>query len=336
MQVDIACFGEVLTRLSTPGRTPLAGAASLDLHIGGAEANVAVALAALGHRSAMVTASPEGALGDGAWRFLRSAGVDMRFSFRAAGRQGLYFLSHGASLRPSEILYDRADSAFARANWSRVDWRAAFAGARWLHVSGITPALGPGLAVATREAMAAARVLGMRVSFDGNYRARLWESWDSRPRETLCELVSHADLFFASHRDMGLLLDRPFSNDGVGRRREAAMAGVEAFPNLSLIASTARHVEASDRHRLSARIDCPDAGYQTQEVSMSGIIDRIGGGDAFAAGVLHGLLLDAKPAEAVELGLALSCLKHSVPGDAAMFGQEDLNAFSAECLDVRR
>jgi 2-dehydro-3-deoxygluconokinase len=334
--VRLIGFGEVLTRLATQGRIQLAQASALDLHVGGAEANVVAALASLGHPSAMVSAIPRGGLGDGAWRALSAAGVDLTRSFRAPGRQGLYFLTPGGSLRASEILYDRAGSAFALHDWAGFDWQAAFAGAEWLHVSGITPALGPNLALATHSAMAAARALGMQVSFDGNYRANLWESWDSDPRTILTELVRQADLFFANHRDMALLLDHPFSGDGEVRRREAALAGFEAFPNLKWIASTARHVETSDCHRLAARIDTPDTGFQTREVAMPGIIDRIGGGDAFAAGVLHGLLEGEDVPRAAELGLALACLKHSVPGDMALFSRSDVESFSGEGADVKR
>lgn len=334
--VRLIGFGEVLTRLATQGRVQLPQARSLDLHVGGAEANVAAALASLGHRTAMVSAIPQGGLGDGAWRALAAAGVDLTRSFRAPGRQGLYFLSPGGSLRASEILYDRAGSAFAAHDWSGFDWSAAFEGAEWLHVSGITPALGPDLAAATGAAMAAARTAGLRISFDGNYRAHLWESWDSDPRTILTGLVRQADLFFANHRDMALLLDHPFSGDGEARRREAAMAGFSAFPNLKWIASTARHVETSDCHRLAARIDTPEAGVQTPEVAMPGIIDRIGGGDAFAAGVLHGLLEGVSLSRMAELGLALACLKHSVPGDMALFARADVEGFSGEGVDVKR
>jgi len=329
-------FGEVLTRLATQGKVQLPQASALDLHVGGAEANVMAALASLGHRAAMVSAIPINGLGDGAWRALAAAGIDLSRSFRAPGRQGLYFLAPGGSLRASEILYDRAGSAFATQDWSGFDWSAAFAGAEWLHVSGITPALGPDLALATHNAMAAARALGLRISFDGNYRPALWESWDSDPRAILTGLVRQADLFFANHRDMALLLGQPFSGDGPARRREAALAGFAAFPNLKWIASTARHVETSDCHRLAARIDTPEAGFQTPEVAMPGIVDRIGGGDAFAAGVLHGLIEGSPVPRAAELGLALACLKHSVPGDMALFGRADVEGFSGEGADVKR
>lgn len=335
-RVDIVCFGEVLTRLSTPDRGLLARAKTLDVHSGGAEANVAVAIAALGGRSAMLTALPHGALGDGALAFLRSVGVGTEGVRRAAGRQGLYFLTPGASLRASEVIYDRNHSAFVTFDWTSIDWTATLAGARWLHVSGITPALGPALAEATCAAMAAARALGVRVSFDGNYRARLWEASGRDPRAVLCELVALADLFFANHRDMALLLDRPFSGEGSARRREAAEAGFAAFPNLRWIASTNRRVNHVDLHSLAARIDTPDAAQETDEVEIAGIIDRIGAGDAFAAGVLHGLLGGQGEGEAVRSGLALACLKHSLPGDAALLAQRDIDAFLAGDYDVRR
>ncbi|PTQ08217.1 2-keto-3-deoxygluconate kinase [Sphingomonas oleivorans] len=333
---QLACFGEILLRLSAPRRQMLSTAQALDIHHGGAEANVAVALARLGHRTRLVSALPDGPLGDGAITFFRGHGVDIAAIGRAPGRMGLYFLSQGASLRPSDIVYDRADSLFALMPPESWDWPALFNGCGWLHLSGITPALGPGPAQAALAAARAAKSAGMRISFDGNYRARLWESWDSDPRAVLQELVSHADLFFGNYRDIALLLDRPFSGEGPTRRREAAEAAFAAFPNLQRIASTARHVEHVDCHRIAARIDTWDGATQTEEVRVPGIVDRIGGGDAFAAGLLHGLLAGRDDEQAVHSGLALTCLKHSLPGDAATFGQQDIDAFLAGGLDVRR
>jgi len=176
----------------------------------------------------------------------------------------------------------------------------------------------------------------VRISFDGNYRAKLWESWDCDPRAILRDLVVEAELFFGNHRDIALLLDKPFSGDGEARRREAAEAAFDAFPNLRLIASTARHVDDADRHRIAARLDARDGAWQTEEVIVAGIVDRIGAGDAFAAGVLHGLLDGAGPERAVQSGLALTCLKHSLPGDASLFTRADLAAFADGNFDVRR
>lgn len=329
-------FGELLLRLTAPGRGLLMQSGRFDVHVGGAEANVAVALARLGHDTAMVSRVPDNALGEAAAGYLRRYGVDASHVSKGPGRMGLYFLSVGAGLRASEIVYDREGSSFASAGSGDFDWDQALAGADLLHLSGITPALGPRsaeVAIAAAEAAAAKRV---PISFDGNYRAQLWQRWDSKPREILARLVGQAEIFFGNHRDISLLLDREFSGDGDQRRREAADALFDAFPQLKLIASTARHVDDADRHRISARIDARDSSARTEEVTVAGIVDRIGAGDAFAAGVLHGLRLERDLDWTVQAGLALTCLKHSLPGDAALFGPKDIDAFLAGELDVRR
>jgi 2-dehydro-3-deoxygluconokinase len=332
----IVCFGELLLRLTAPGRELLMQTGSLDVHVGGAEANVGIGLANLGHDVAMVSAVPDNPLGQAAIRFVRGQGVDTRNVQLRDGRMGLYFLSVGAGLRASDIVYDRAASSFATASADAFDWRRILDGAAMLHLSGITPALGPATAAAAIAAAKTAKELGVAISFDGNYRARLWESWDSNPRAVLTELVSLADTMFGNHRDVSLLLGQTFSGDGADRRREAAEAAFDAFPNLQRIASTARHVDDADRHRIAARVDTRERGYQTDEVVVAGIVDRIGGGDAFAAGILHGVLSGQDLEATVASGLALTCLKHSLPGDASLFGQRDIDAFLEGGLDVRR
>ena len=335
MSGRIVCFGELLVRLSAPGRTMLMQTPSLDLHVGGAEANVAVGLARLGHRTLMVSAVPDTMLGDGAVAALRAAGVDTAGVITRPGRMGLYFLSPGAGLRVPEIIYDRAHSSFATASADAFDWQQLLVGASRLHLSGITPALGPQSAQVALAAAQAAAGLGVPISFDGNYRAQLWSAWDSNPRQILGALISHADILFGNHQDVALLLGRDFAGTGSDRRRDAAQAAFDAFPKLQLIASTARHVQDSDQHLLSARIDVRDGHVQTEEKSISGIVDRIGAGDAFAAGVLHGLSQGSLD-HAACTGLALACLKHALPGDASLFGQRDIDAFLAGNLDVRR
>lgn len=332
----VVCFGELLLRLTAPGREQLMQSGRFDVHVGGAEANVAVALARLGHDTAMVSRVPDNALGDAAAGHLRRYGVDASQVSIGPGRMGLYFLSVGAGLRASEIVYDREGSSFALAGPGDFDWDQALAGADLLHLSGITPALGPRSAELAIAAADAAAERGVDVSFDGNYRAQLWQRWDSNPREILERLVGRAEIFFGNHRDISLLLGREFSGEGEQRRREAAEALFGAFPMLKLIASTARHMDDADRHRISARIDARDCSAQTEEVTVAGIVDRIGAGDAFAAGVLHGRRLGRDLDWSVRAGLALSCLKHSLPGDAALFGPKDIDAFMAGELDVRR
>jgi 2-dehydro-3-deoxygluconokinase len=332
----IACFGELLLRLAAPGRELLLQRPTLDVHHGGAEANVAIGLACLGHRARMASAVPPGPLGAAAIGHMRRYGVDTSRIAVAPGRMGLYFLSAGAGLRASQIVYDREESSFARARAGDFDWDALLEGAELLHLSGITPALGPRSAEAALAAAEAAERRGVTLSFDGNYRARLWESWDSDPRAILGALVAKADLLFGNYRDISLLLGKIFAGDGPERRREAAVAAFAAFPKLKWIASTARHVDDADTHRLSGRLDRREDFAQTEERVVAGIVDRIGAGDAFAAGIIHGLLSGRDPDWTVRAGLALACLKHSLPGDASLFGPEDIDAFLAGGLDVRR
>ncbi len=332
----IVCFGELLLRLTAPGRELVLQTGRLDVHVGGAEANVAIGLARLGHETAMISRVPDNALGDAAAGHLRRYGVSTENVAVGPGRMGLYFLSPGAGLRSSDIVYDREGSSFARAGPDDFDWDRLLAGADLLHLSGITPALGRGSAEAALAAVAAARAKGMQVSFDGNYRAQLWEKWDSDPKAVLGRLVGQADILFGNHRDISLLLGQAFGGEGKARRREAAEAMFAHFPGLKTIASTARHIVDADTHRISARIDGREGAAQTDEVVVAGIIDRIGTGDAFAAGILHGLRSGLPLEEVVKTGLALTCLKHSLAGDASLFGLRDVKAFLSGELDVRR
>lgn len=335
-QGRIVCFGEVLLRLAAPGRELLLQSGRLDVHVGGAEANVAVALACLGHDVAMVGAVPDNQLGHAARSFLRAHGVDTQAMQKSAGRMGLYFLAPGAGLRASEVIYDRAGSAFVEACKQGFDWPRLLQGAGLLVLSGITPALGPHAAAAALASAEAANALGVPVAFDGNYRARLWEAWDSDPRAVLTRLVATADILFGNHHDIALLLGEDFPGQGPERRRAAAEAAFDHFPRLQFIAATARHVENADRHTIAARIDTRDECAQTGQVVMAGIVDRIGGGDAFAAGVIHGLRRGTSLSEVAQEGLALACLKHTLPGDSALFRKADIDAFRSGVTDVRR
>jgi 2-dehydro-3-deoxygluconokinase len=239
MTARIACFGELLLRLTAPGRELLMQSGRLDVHVGGAEANVAIGLACLGHATAMVSAVPDNPLGRGALAAVRAQGVDCAGVQLREGRMGLYFLSPGAGLRASDIVYDRAASAFAEAPADAFDWRALLTGVERLHLSG-TPALGRATAEAAIRAAETARDMGVAVSFDGNYRARLWEAWDSDPKAVLTRLVGLADTLFGNHKDISLLLGREFSGDGADRRRDAAEAAFAAFPNLKRTATASR------------------------------------------------------------------------------------------------
>src|SRR5690606_13895710 len=233
---------------------------------------------------------------------------------RAAGRLGLYFLTPAAGASAGSVIYDRAGSVFA--NTRSYDWPAALDGAAWLHLSGIVPALGPEMAEAGLAAMAAARQVGVRVSFDGNFRASLWARWCRDPGPILSDYVAGCDLLFGNHHDLSLVLGETLDSD-----ERAARQAFERFPCLAAVASSAREIVAADHHRLSARIDTRDGSFAAPPVEVTGIVDRIGSGDAFAAGVLA--RFDGALAEAATTGLALAALKHGIAGDHSMATERD-------------
>lgn len=336
----VLCFGEILLRLAAPGRELLLQTPRLDVHVGGAEANVAVSLAAFGHAPAMAGVLPDNPLGQAARDALRRHGVDTAALRFAEGRMGLYFYTTGAGHRPSEVLYDRAGSAFAIAPPASYDWPALLAGTRLLHLSGITPALGAATAQAALEAARAARKAGVPVSFDGNYRAKLWAAWPGDPRGTLHALLSETDLAFADHRDIELVLGIDGDANAIAEERfaAAARAAFAAFPHLQRIATTTRAQASVDHHRLGAMLALRDGTLHLREgIELGGIVDRIGAGDAFAAGVLHGLLSGMDDAASLAFGQAAACLKHYLPGDANLASVDDVMALvNGERLDVRR
>jgi len=304
----------------------------LEAHFGGAEGNVGVALARLGFPSAMVSALPDDAIGDAAIESLRKAGVDTSRVVRAPGRMGLYFLTPATGVSAGSVIYDRADSVFAATR--DYDWPALLAGAGWMHLSGIIPALGPEMAGVGLDAIAAARAAGVAVSFDGNFRGSLWSRWCADPGPILADYIAGADLLFGSHRDLSLVLGREFGGAGDARQYDAARAAFERFPQLAAIASTHREIVTADHHRLSARIDTRSDAFSAPGLEVSGIVDRIGTGDAFAAGVLAHL--DEGLEAAATIGLALAALKHGIAGDHGTATPRDLAGFAPGLGDVRR
>jgi 2-dehydro-3-deoxygluconokinase len=326
------CFGEILIRLSAPGRELLLQTPRLNAHCGGAEANVAVSLARFGHDVRMVTILPENALGDAAVGELRRHGVDTTHIARGAGRMGLYFFTPGAGQRPADIVYDRAGSALAIAQAQALDWQAALNGAEWLHVSGVTPALNKTTVETTLTAMRTARAAGVKVSYDANYRAKLWEARGDDPRPTLDALFAEADLAFAEARDIALA-----TGQRAGNGDEAAAIAFARYPSLQRIAATARNVVSADHHELAAVMHTREGAVRTRAHAVTGIVDRIGGGDAFAAGLLHGIASGGGDQEMLDFALGAACLKHFIPGDFNLSSIEDVRFYlSGAGSDVRR
>lgn len=328
----IVCFGEILIRLSAPGRELMLQAPRLETHIGGAEANVAVSLARFGHDARVVSVVPDNALAHAAIAELRRWNVDASLIQIGAGRMGLYFVTPGAGARPSDVLYDRANSAFALAPPEAIDWNATLAGADWLHVSGVTPAVSANAAEAALRAMKAARAAGVKVSYDANFRAKLWEARGGDPKATLDALFAEADLAFAEARDIALVTgERAETSDA------AAQIAFARYPNLQRVAHTERNVISADHHELSAVAITRSVATRSPARTVSGIVDRIGGGDAFAAGLLHGLATSAAEQEALDFALAAACLKHYIPGDFNLSTVADVQFYLSDSgSDVRR
>ena len=334
MGAVVACFGELLLRFAASDGSTLRDMNKLDVHVGGAEANVAVALANLGIPTRMISTLPNNALGTLALKAIKRESVDTSHVRTGEGRMGLYFFTPAAGPRGGEVVYDRAGSAFAALD--AVD-SAPLDGASHLHVSGISLAVSEASSFATRTLAKQAKEHGLTLSFDGNYRPSLWEASGRRGRDEIAEMVGLADVFFGNHKDASLILGREFSGDGGSRRREAALALLGDFPSLQLVSSTARHIENGTTHRIVARVDSREEAAETAERTLTGIVDRIGTGDAFAAGVLASWLADPDDLQAaVDGGAALAALKHYEQGDFCRASRAEWMAAMGGLSDVSR
>jgi 2-dehydro-3-deoxygluconokinase len=327
----IVCFGEVLLRLSAPGAEPLLQTPQLNVCVGGAEANVAVSLATLGHDASVFTTLPDNMLGHAARNELRRYGVDTSRIAFTAGRMGLYFLSPGGGGRAAEVIYDRTGSSFATADHAKTNWSEVLKGASWLHVSGVTAALGADLADAAIGAVTEARKLDLTVSFDCNYRAKLWQAWSGDAPAILRQILAQADIAFGNERDIALILGGSPAN-----AREAADAAFKVFPNLKLIAATHRVQHSVNHHTLAAAFHTREGSVEAPAIGITHIVDRIGAGDAFAAGLIHAFRTGADNSTAIRFALGAACIKHTIPGDLNLASAADIAAFLAADLSVRR
>lgn len=334
----ILCFGEMLLRLNPPEGEMLMQGDTLTVRPGGAEANVAVSLARFGAPTGIVTVLADNALGRGVRDEVRRHGVDTSGVVFKPGRMGLYFMTPGAVRRPSEVLYDRAGSAFVEHVDTAFDWPALLDGVEWLHVSGVTPAVGPNGTGAAIRAVEAAEAAGVKVSFDGNFRGKLWGEWAGDPPRTLGRMLSTASIAFADERDFALVLGKTFiSPNPHERRRMAAVAAFETFPKLERICCTLRVNESVSDQALSAVMLTRESEVHAEPIHLSGVIDRVGGGDAFASGVLFGLWSRWSDEDALAFGLAAAGLKHSIHGDFNLFTADEVRAaMAADGFDIKR
>lgn len=328
----LVCFGEMLVRLTAPAGERLLQTPQLSAHIGGAEANVAIGFSRLGGEAAMATILPDNPLGLAARDELRRHGVSTDHVKFAPGRMGLYWLTPGAVLRAASIVYDRAGSAFASALPNAIDWNTALKGAGWLHISGITPAVSVTAGEAALAAAKTAVASNVDTCFDGNYRSKLWEARGETGQSILKQLLGHATLAFIDERDIALVLGHD-----AGNRQQAAKAAFDAFPRLQMIAATTRQTHGVNDYSLGATLFTRTAAHQIEPIELPGVVDRIGGGDAFAAGFLYGHLTGMKEAETLAFALHSAAAKHGQAGDASHASAADIRALmSGGGLDVRR
>jgi len=322
----VLCFGEVLLRLSASPGVRLSMAAHLNVHVGGAEANVGAALAALGRRVEMVTALPVGQLGDLCAAELRRAGLNIEFTIRGEGRLGTYFLEHGVGARPAAIVYDRAGSLFSKAAHP-FDWPALAGKAGWFHVSGINLAIGPESSNRALAAVAAMRGEGVPVSFDVNHRASMWVDRASEAGKLEAQIMGATDLLFASARDICRALGCDVPEATAQGRRAAAQAAFDAFPSVRAIVSTRRDIASDGSSMLTVRVDDRETAHETDATPVGPVIDRIGTGDAMAGAIIDAVMRGAGIHEIARVGVAAAVLKHGVAGDQWVGSAAELEAF---------
>jgi 2-dehydro-3-deoxygluconokinase len=316
----VVTFGELLLRLSPPGHERLLQSPLLHATFGGGEANVAVSLAHFGFDSCFVSRLPANAIGDAAVRALRAEGVDTSGILRGGDRVGIYFAETGASQRPSLVVYDRARSAVSELGAADVRWRELLRGAAWFHTSGITPALAPGTAECTRAALSAAREAGATVSVDLNYRRKLWS--ESEAQRVMQPCMRDVDLVIANEEDLQTVLGVAVARADVEKGRfdpaayGAAAERVVAQFGVKRVAITLREsLSASDNGWSALLYDAATKTLHRGPRYVVRLIDRIGGGDSFAAGLIYALVDGQPPERALRFAVAASALKQTIPGD---------------------
>ncbi|SMP41393.1 2-dehydro-3-deoxygluconokinase [Neorhodopirellula lusitana] len=336
----VVTFGEIMGRIAAPENLRLRQARQFDMTYAGAEASVAASICNFGGRARYVTALPKHALAEATMDSIRSVGIDTQFVLRTdQGRLGLYFLETGANQRPSNVIYDREDSAIAITTADQYDWDGILAGAQWLHLSGITPALSSNAAEATRVAALKAKEAGATVSIDLNFRGKLWK-WDpsKSARElaqtTMKGILPFVDVVIANEEDchdvLGIQAGDTDVHSGAldtSRYPDVARQVVKQFPNVSQVAITLRESLSATHNNWGAMLyDAPsdkaafaplDADGKYQSYEIKNIVDRVGGGDSFAGGLIFAMMTPelSEPTTAVKYAVAASCLKHSIKGD---------------------
>ncbi len=326
---DVVCFGEIMLRLTAPGHERLLQSPRFDAALGGAETNVAVALAGFGIDVSVATALPDNPLGDATLSALRAFGVGTDAVCRRGERLGIYFVEPGSGYLGTRVTYDRTGSAIATVEPGDLDWPAILVGARWLHITGITPALSQAAADATRTAVDCARTLGATVSCDANYRSKLW-NYGASPASVMKELVAGVDVLVAGADDFRVMfeIEAPTAAaDDYGTLYERLSAdAMAAYPNLQMVAGTWRDVRGANSNGWSGCLRSQSGFHLARYYDIRHIADRIGTGDAFTAGLIYRLLGNAPPQDALEFAVAAGCLNHAIPGDFHRTGTAEIES----------
>ncbi len=322
-------FGEIMLRLRAPGHERFFQSNMMEATFGGGEANVAVSLANFGEDAAYLTVLPKNALGDECIRELRRFGVDTQRVVRGEGRMGIYFLEAGANQLPSKVIYDRANSAIALAKPGDIDWDKAFEGVDWFHITGITPAISESAMELSLESVKEAKKRGITVSCDLNYRKNLWK-YGKAASEVMRELAKYVDVAIANEEDvqksLGITVDVDVASGELDREKYRKLGDkvLEQYPDMKLIAITLRESHSADWNGWAACLNDREHFYVSKKYEIRDIIDRVGGGDSFAGGLLYGLNHYEDKQAALEFAVAASCLKHSIIGDFNRVGVSDV------------
>lgn len=323
----VVTLGEIMLRLSTPGYQRFVQADSFDVVYGGGEANVAVSLANYGYEAYFVSKLPKNEIGQAAINSLRKFGVKTDYIARGGERIGIYYLETGASMRPSNVVYDRAHSSIAEADMKDFDFDEIFKNAAWFHFSGITPALSDSAALLTEEALKAAKKNNVTVSVDLNYRKKLWSP--EKAKEVMTRLMQYVDVCIGNEEDAHLTLGfKPGQTDVTSGELELAgykdifKQMIDKFGFKYVISSLRESHSASDNGWSACAFDGNEF-YPSRKYEIR-IVDRVGGGDSFASGVIYGLLEGKNFKDALEFGVAASALKHTIHGDFNLVTVEEV------------
>jgi 2-dehydro-3-deoxygluconokinase len=328
----IATFGEIMLRLAPPGFERFLQSPQFIATWGGGEANVAVSAAQFGARTRYVTVLPEAnPIADAFIGELRRFGVDSGYIVRGPGRLGIYFVEAGANQRPSKVVYDREHSAIAIATPRSIDWRKSLEGVSWFHTTGITPAISESAAALALDAVKTAKELGATVSIDLNFRKNLWR-WGKKAGEVMPGLMQYADVCIANEEDcqkcLNIHVDIDVESGELERElyKELSERVLTAYPKLKTLAITLRESKSASHNGWSACLHNREGFLLSTRYDITHIVDRVGGGDSFAAGLIYGLTSLGSEREALEFAVAASALKHSIPGDFNRFTAEEVLA----------